>query len=258
MGVETLVRCPARVPCTHPSTPLRQDPGARGFRTGYRYAPRSSDEIAFGDGIRAAVVQWFGGIHAGGLDLRTWAQRIRSLPHRRRRVSTPRRRAFDRLSSPPCSRAAQRTDPGRRLLARPDDEDSVVARLMGRAEGAGALQSGPRADVLLRVPGEVKRMRTPRLGDPAPLLIRLVRRPFALRTVRSFRRSIREPRPGMERLRLEPSSVLSASLTEALRAAFDVRHRTRPLPASGRPRVRRRPEPPAITLFDAPPEEVLP
>lgn len=164
-------------------------------------------------------------------------------------MPNPRRRALARASTPRC-RTDDRVvaDPARRALLR---------RLVARADEKPTSRPDPGAGIRLREGVQLRRLRTIRPGDPAPLLIRLIRRPFALRAARTVRSPGREPLPALERPRTPPSSQLSGSLVTALRASRDLRDPARPLPGRERP-VPRRTQAPEPVRFDPDPEGVAP
>lgn len=111
-------------------------------------------------------------------------------------MSTPRRRAFARLSRPHYVLAAHRLAFGGRpsRVGPPVDARGLVQRLFQRSDAPGPGTVGRELALALRTDPRVKRLRTLRPGDPAPLLIRLVRHPFALRTTSTVRRRLREVR----------------------------------------------------------------
>lgn len=160
-------------------------------------------------------------------------------------MPNPRRRALARATTPRC-RSDDRVVADRRALFR---------RLVARAEAPRSPRSEPGAGIGTREGVKVRRLRTIRPGDPAPLLIRLIRRPFALRTARNVRRPGREPLPALERPRTARSSELAQSLLAAVRSSRDLRVPLRPLPARERPITRRTPAPEPVR-FDPDPEEV--
>lgn len=175
-------------------------------------------------------------------------------------MSNPRRRALARLSSPwhrtddTLQADPRRRALSRRLIARADDPSRRRSR---RALGAPA--------VVLRESVTVRALRVIQTGAPAPLLIRLVRRPFALKTARPVRRPALDPAPEGDRAHARPararaprSSELTGSRVRELRSAAALRAPERPRPERERPTRRRAARAPEPVRFDADPEEVVP
>lgn len=158
---------------------------------------------------------------------------------------TPRHRASARLSRhvPRVAESVERL-PASRVISR--EEDTRPSR---------SLPSD-----LVHIPAEVriKRLRPVRLGPNAPLLIRLVRQPYALRTVRPVRRAeaSRERPSTLDREPFPDPAAELAALRESYRVGRPMRqleHRPDPRP---RPfeRLRER-EPVEPVFFDPRAEE---
>jgi len=130
------------------------------------------------------------------------------------------------------TRRLRRPSPGARLAT----EERSLARLFAREEVEERREAVPPRDkagarvLSLRETGRVASCR-----PNAPLLIRIVRYPFALTTARGVRQKYRED--AVKFIRVDWSAEVASALAERERLRFTSAARTRPMPFTVRPSV---------------------